>query len=136
MRAILVATRLDSPALIAHCLFSVPLDSILVLAAALPPTAVLPALRALADAMGSSPHLAFVLRWERALLEHHGKHLQAMRQSAVMPVLRALQQGMRTAAEKLAPSVEDCIYRLSYLEVQSRLQDGSDGNAVVREVPS
>jgi periodic tryptophan protein 2 len=136
VRAIHVASRLHSPALVAHCLFSVPIERVPVLAAQLPPPAVLPALRALADAMSSSPHLAFMLRWERSLLEHHGDQLQAMPQSTVMPALRALQQSMRNAVERLAPTVEDCMYKLAYLEVQSRLQEGAKGDNGVQELPA
>ena len=126
LQALLVATRLNDPALTAHCLFSVPGDQVAAVAAQLPGAAVVPVLRVVADAVAGSPHVAFALRWARALLERHGDVLRAAPRTEVMPALRALQHGMRGSVDRLAPSVEQCLYKLSYLGVLATQRRAAD----------
>lgn len=117
LKAILVAARLNDDSLLLHVLLSVADGTERALAAALPATAALRALAALAPALATTPHLQFVLRWVRSLLEAHGSAIAAAPRASTMPVLREVQRSMAAATARLASSVEQCVYKLAYLVV-------------------
>lgn len=128
---LLTALRLNDTPLLLHVLYRTPAQRIAAIAAALPPSAVGPTLAALASEVERSPHLEYVLLWARALCERHGAALLAAPRSVTAPSFRALQNALQALASHLAPSVEQCLYKLSYLLVVSTLTDPAAEGAIV-----
>ena len=129
LRALLVAVRLNDAPLVLHALLAAPPERVGALASALPPAAALRVMAPLAAALATTPHLQFVLRWIRALCERHGAAIEAAPRSESMPVLRAVQQGLQATTARLAPSVEQCLYKLSYLTIAPAA--GGDGALII-----
>jgi periodic tryptophan protein 2 len=120
-KAAIVAHRLGDEELLRHVLFRVPPPAVAGVAAALPAEVAPPALRVVAAALPETPHLQFALRWARALCEAHGAALRAAPRTETAPAFRALQQALAATGKRLAPSVEECLYKLSYLKVAGRM---------------
>ena len=80
------------------------------------PSASVPAvLTALAEELGESPHLQFLLNWVEAVAVRHGSSLQKAPAATVMPALRALQRVLARTHEDLAGASESNLYTLAYL---------------------
>ena len=80
------------------------------------PSASVPAvLTALAEELGESPHLHFLLNWVEAIAVRHGSSLQKAPAATVMPALRALQRVLGRTHEDLAGASESNLYTLAYL---------------------
>jgi periodic tryptophan protein 2 len=120
-KAAIIAQRLGDEELLRHALFRVPPPAVAGVAAALPTAAAPAALRAIATALPTTPHLQFAMRWARALCEAHGGALRAAPRSETAPAFRALLHALATTAKRLAPSVEECLYKLAYLKVAGRM---------------
>ena len=88
------------------------------------PSAVIPQiLRLLAETLGESPHMEFLLQWVRAVSVAHGKQLEgASTSSTLMPALRSLQKVLNRMHEDMASACESNIYTLEYLTAAGRQQ--------------
>lgn len=81
----------------------------------LPTSSLATVLRTLAEAIGGSPHLEFLLDWVRAVCTAHGPVLQSMAAGDVTPPLRALQRGLAELQSQLTTACDGNMYTLRYL---------------------
>lgn len=133
LKALLVAVRLGDRAHIRHVLLRVPPGEVGGVVAAMPAAVAAPVFHALAEDVGRSPHVEFVLAWARALCEVHGEALQAAPRTEVMPSFRAVQRGLQEMTTRLRPAVERCLYQLDYLDTVARMPRGAVGKKDVAE---
>lgn len=129
LKALLVAIRLNDPAHIRHVLLRVPPGEMRGVVAAMPAAVATPVFRALAEDIGRSAHVEFVLAWAREVCEVHGEALQGAPRQEVMPAFRAVQRGLQEVTTRLRPAVEKCLHTLQYLEVVAQMPGGKgDGD--------
>lgn len=121
LKALLVAVRLNDRAHIRHVLLRVPPGEMQGVVTAMPGAVAAKVFGALAEDVGKSPHVEYVLAWGRAICEMHGEALQAAPPVEVMPSFRAVQKGLQEMTSRLRPAVEKCLYTLEYLHTVAEL---------------
>lgn len=130
LKALLVAVRLNDSAHVRHVLLRVPPGEMPGVVAAMPAAVAAPVFRALAEDIGRSPHVEYVMAWARAVCEVHGEALQGAPRTEVMPAFRAVQRGLQEVTTRLRPAVEKCLHQLEYLEVVAQMPGGKRGGGV------
>ncbi len=135
LKALLIALRLGDAKLVRHAVMSTPPAAVAAAAAGVPAVYVPTVLTALAEAVGETAHLEFVLGWVKAVCTAHGEGLRAAGSggsaagrlgaqllggaagggAGVMPALRSLQKVLGRLHGDLAATCESNVYALDYL---------------------
>lgn len=100
LRALLLALRLNDPALISRAILACPLAEVAPVAQGVPPAVVPRLLATLAEMLSGSPHLEFLLLWARALSVAHGEALRSMPRHVTSGPLRALQRAVQSVSPR------------------------------------
>ena len=119
LRALVMAFRLNEKSLIRWVYQAVPISNVSLAVKHLPTVYLARLLRFVADATDESPHLEFNLRWIQSLLTEHGAYLKD-RSASFSAELRTVQKAVAKIQADLARMVEDNIYAIDYLLLQSR----------------
>eukprot|EP00892_Ulva_mutabilis_P004509 jgi/Ulvmu1/242/UM001_0246.1 len=121
LKALLVAVRLNERSLVRHVLLRVPPADMRGVIATMPAGVAAPVFAALAEDIGKSPHVEYVLAWARALCEVHGEALRSAPATETGPSFRAVQRGLQEVVRRLRPAVEACLHKLDYLSVVGQI---------------
>lgn len=133
LKAVLIALRLRDRDLIERCLFSTSASTIPIIAKALPDACVGEVLTILAGAIGSTPHLEFLMLWIKSICNTHGISLSKPT-SSVLAALKALQKALSQLHADVGAMCESNIYTLDYLGAASscsKTQPGIDSSNLV-----
>lgn len=128
LQALVMSFRLNEAPLIKHVYNAIPIPSISLVVADLPPVYLPRLLRVVAQATDESPRLEYNLKWLQALLTAHGAALKEQA-AKFTPELRALQKCVARVQAELTRLSQDNVYVLEYLMSQSRqaiLKEGED----------
>jgi periodic tryptophan protein 2 len=130
LRALLLALRLNDPALVEHCVMCTPPGEVPSVCQGVPVQVVPGLLARVAELAERSPHLEFLLRWVQRLGVAHGARLREMPPGLVMPGLRALQKVLTRTHEDLASVCEANFYTLGYLSSVRATATPDDGEGM------
>ncbi|PFH57377.1 hypothetical protein XA68_15138 [Ophiocordyceps unilateralis] len=130
VKALVMAFRLNEPALLQHVFQAVPPSDMALAVAALPVVYVSRLLRFVALQTEQSPHLEFCLLWIKALVDAHGPWLAANRAKVDLE-LRAVARAVAKARDDVRRLADENAYMVDYLLGQaaaSPQQGGGGGN--------
>eukprot|EP00897_Mesotaenium_endlicherianum_P009036 jgi/Mesen1/8160/ME000438S07262 len=114
-QALLLALRLNEPALVRRAVEAVPPGGIAGVVQVVPRGRLGNLLATLAQYLEQSPHVEFLLRWCQEVFVIHGKSLGAHSVKSLLPSLRGLQKGLTRLHDDLAQSCASNQYLLQYL---------------------
>lgn len=112
--ALVMAHRLNVPRLIQKVYENIPVDTIERVSRGLPVVYLDRFLRFLASATESTPHAEFHLRWIKAVITAHGRHM-AQRKHEYAQVLRAVQKFVTRVNKEIARLAGTNSYSAQYL---------------------
>ncbi|KAG8467369.1 hypothetical protein KFE25_000685 [Diacronema lutheri] len=114
VRALLMALRLNEADVLHWTFEAIPLDDIDLVARQVPQMHLARLLQHVAAEVGSSVHLAYVLRWAGALMREHSSHIQ-QNTGACLASLRALQKGVQAHYDGLRRLSSNNTHMLDFL---------------------
>lgn len=114
LKALVMALRLNVPAITEQVVMAIPLGAVSFLIADLPDKYLHPALSLLASLSARSPHLGLLSAWACALLNHHALRLRRERAVFAAP-LRLLHKNLREAYSALGRMSNETLFMMEVL---------------------
>ncbi|KAI9844594.1 MAG: hypothetical protein M1838_002103 [Thelocarpon superellum] len=124
LSALLMAFRLNLPALLRRVYEAIPASSTGLIARDLPTTYIARMLGLVVRMMEQGPHLEFNLRWTEALVTAHGRWIRENR-SQCDTELRGLSRAVTRVRDDLTRLADENMYMIDYLLMQPSARPGS-----------